>query len=123
MRAHVSLFLLVARAACDQPTFTSLSGTSTRGMENKKSGPLTAPIIGVCSYADNDTCRAAAAGWGEYFRRSSIAHDITMRNRYSNRPLLQAANGVAIKKPLCHGGDGSIITLGRHGNISMTFNT
>lgn len=100
------------------------AGTSTGGMTNKKYGRVgDAPIIGAGTYADNTTCGVSATGWGEYFIRLAVAHDINALMRYANLSLQQAADSVVMKKVPRLGGDGGIIALDRHGNISMTFNT
>jgi L-asparaginase / beta-aspartyl-peptidase len=100
------------------------AGTSTGGMTNKKYGRVgDAPIIGAGTYADNATCGVSATGWGEYFIRLAVAHDISSLMRYAKLPLQQAADSVILKKVPHLGGDGGIIALDRHGNISMTFNT
>lgn len=100
------------------------AGTSTGGMSNKKYGRVgDAPIIGAGTYADNETCGISATGWGEYFIRLSIAHDISSMVRYTNLTLEQAADSVIMKKLPSLGGDGGIIALDRAGNFTMKFNT
>jgi L-asparaginase / beta-aspartyl-peptidase len=100
------------------------AGTSTGGMTNKKYGRVgDAPIIGAGTYADNATCGVSATGWGEYFIRLAVAHDISSQIRYAHLSLQEAADSVVMKKVPRLGGDGGIIALDRHGNISMTFNT
>lgn len=100
------------------------AGTSTGGMSNKKYGRVgDAPIIGAGTYADNETCGVSATGWGEYFIRLSIAHDISSMVRYTDLTLEQAADSVVMKKLPSLGGDGGIIALDRAGNFTMKFNT
>jgi beta-aspartyl-peptidase (threonine type) len=100
------------------------AGTSTGGMTNKKYGRVgDAPIIGAGTYADNHTCAVSATGWGEYFIRLSVAHDISSMMNYGNFSLQQAADSVVMKKVPALGGDGGIIALDRQGNFVMTFNT
>jgi beta-aspartyl-peptidase (threonine type) len=100
------------------------AGTSTGGMTNKKYGRVgDAPIIGAGTYADNNTCAVSATGWGEYFIRLSVAHDISSMMNYGNFSLKDAADSVVMKKVPALGGDGGIIALDRHGNFVMTFNT
>jgi len=54
------------------------AGTSTGGMTNKKWNRIgDAPIIGAGTYANNATCAISATGWGEFFIRSVLAHDIS----------------------------------------------
>ncbi len=100
------------------------AGTSTGGMTNKKYGRVgDAPIIGAGTYADNASCGVSATGWGEYFIRLAVAHDIASLVKYTDLSLQEAADSVVMKKVPHLGGDGGIIALDRQGNISMTFNT
>lgn len=101
-----------------------VAGTSTGGMTNKKYGRVgDAPIIGAGTYANNKTCGVSATGWGEYFIRLSVAHDIAAMMEYGGMSLQDAADSVVMKKIPALGGDGGIIALDRAGNVSMTFNT
>jgi beta-aspartyl-peptidase (threonine type) len=100
------------------------AGTSTGGMNNKKYGRVgDAPLIGAGTYAKNATCGVSATGWGEYFIRLSVAHDISAMMEYAGLSLEEAADSVVMKKVPALGGDGGIIAMDRQGNISMTFNT
>jgi beta-aspartyl-peptidase (threonine type) len=100
------------------------AGTSTGGMTNKKWGRVgDAPIIGAGTYADNNTCGVSSTGYGEYFIRLSVAHNISSMIEYGNATLQAAADTVIMKKLTRLGGDGGIIALDRQGNISMTFNS
>ena len=100
------------------------AGTSTGGMNNKKYGRVgDAPIIGAGTYADNSSCGVSATGWGEYFIRLSVAHDISSMMKYAGLALDEAADSVVMKKVPALGGDGGIVALDRAGTISMKFNT
>lgn len=100
------------------------AGTSTGGMTDKKYGRVgDSPIIGAGTYANNNTCGVSATGWGEYFIRLSVAHDISSMMEYAGLSLQDAADSVIMKKLPALGGDGGIIALDQKGNISMTFNT
>ncbi len=116
-------FGTVGAVALDQ--FGNIAaGTSTGGMTNKKYGRVgDAPIIGAGTYADNKTCAVSATGWGEFFIRLSVAHDISSMMNYGNFSLKDAADSVVMKKVPALGGDGGIIALDRQGNYVMTFNT
>jgi beta-aspartyl-peptidase (threonine type) len=93
-------------------------------MTNKKYGRVgDAPIIGAGTYADNSSCAVSATGWGEYFIRLGVAHDIAALKKYAGLSLEEAADSVIMKKVLAAGGDGGVITLDRAGNFTMTFNT
>ena len=59
------------------------AGTSTGGMTNKRWGRIgDAPIIGSGTYANNLTCGVSSTGWGEYFIRAQVAHDISAQIEY-----------------------------------------
>lgn len=99
------------------------AATSTGGMTNKKWGRVgDSPIIGAGTYA-NDECGVSGTGWGEYFIRAAVAHDICARVAYRGDSLAQAADAVIMRVVPELGGDGGAIALDRHGNIAMPFNT
>jgi beta-aspartyl-peptidase (threonine type) len=99
------------------------AGTSTGGMTDKRWGRVgDSPIIGAGTWADA-RCGVSGTGWGEYFIRAAVAHDICMRVAYKGDSLAQAA-GVVIDKLVPEmGGDGGVVSLDRDGNIAMPFNT
>ncbi len=99
------------------------AGTSTGGMTNKKFGRVgDAPIIGAGTYASNATCAVSATGWGEFFIRASVAHDISAQMEYLGRSVREAA-ATTIAKVGKLGGDGGVIALDAKGNIAMEFNS
>lgn len=99
------------------------AGTSTGGMTNKKWDRIgDAPIIGAGTYANNASCGVSATGWGEFFIRSVVAHDIAALVQYKGLDIVTASKQVLDKvKEL--GGDGGVIVLDRNGNVAMEFNT
>lgn len=100
------------------------AGTSTGGMTNKKYGRVgDAPIIGAGTYANNNTCAVSATGWGEFFIRLSVAHDISSLMEYRALPVQQAADLVIKQKLQKLGGDGGIIAVDKFGNIGISFNS
>lgn len=100
------------------------AGTSTGGMTNKRWGRVgDAPIIGAGTYANNNTCAVSSTGWGEYFIRAMVAHDISALMDYKGLTLQEAAREVIQKKVPDLGGDGGIIAVDKNGNIAMEFNT
>lgn len=101
-----------------------VAGTSTGGMTNKRWNRIgDSPIIGAGTYANNATCGVSSTGWGEYFIRLAVAHDISAQMQYKNASLQEAAEDVIMKKLPELGGDGGIVALDKDGNISMVFNT
>lgn len=120
------------------------AGTSTGGLTGKRWGRIgDAPIIGAGTYADNRNCAVSATGWGEYFIRVGVAHEICARLRFSRFTLVppvqlakeqaeiaqrfaaavqQDADAVmADVKAL--GGDGGVILVTPEGNAIFSFNT
>tara|TARA_R110002096_G_scaffold239810_1_gene431607 strand:+ start:976 stop:2085 length:1110 start_codon:yes stop_codon:yes gene_type:complete len=103
------------------------AGTSTGGMTNKRWGRIgDAPIIGAGTYANNSTCAVSSTGWGEYFIRGMVAHDISALMDYKGLTLKEAAKTVIQKKLPAIGdgaGSGGIIAIDKNGNMVMEFNT
>lgn len=101
-----------------------VAGTSTGGMTNKKYGRIgDSPIIGSGTYANNATCGVSSTGHGEFFIRGQVAYDISALMEYKGYDLKQATAQVIQNKLTALGGTGGIVSLDRHGNISMEFNT
>ena len=100
------------------------AGTSTGGMTNKRWGRIgDSPIIGAGTYANNATCAVSSTGWGEYFIRAMVAHDISALMEYKGLTLKEAAQEVIQKKLPELGGDGGIVAVDKYGNMVAEFNT
>lgn len=99
------------------------AGTSTGGMTNKKFGRVgDVPVIGAGTYASNATCAVSATGWGEFFIRATVAHDIAAQIEYAGRDIT-SATAATLAKVAKLGGDGGVIVLDRAGNVAMDFNS
>jgi beta-aspartyl-peptidase (threonine type) len=99
------------------------AGTSTGGMTNKRYGRVgDSPIIGAGTYAD-PRCAVSGTGWGEYYIRLAVAHDICARMNYLGQSPAQAGEEVIIKQVPALGGDGGAIILSADGRASTPFNT
>jgi len=99
------------------------AGTSTGGMTNKRWGRVgDSPIIGAGTWADA-RCGVSGTGWGEFYIRTAVAHDICARVAYRGDSLAVAAEEVVNKIVPALGGDGGAIALDSDGNIAMPFNT
>ncbi|SDR70212.1 beta-aspartyl-peptidase (threonine type) [Formosa sp. Hel1_31_208] len=100
------------------------AGTSTGGMTNKRYGRVgDAPIIGAGTYANNNSCAVSSTGWGEYFIRAMVAHDISALMQYKGMTLKEAAHEVIQNKVPNLGGDGGIVAVDKNGNMVAEFNT
>jgi beta-aspartyl-peptidase (threonine type) len=99
------------------------AGTSTGGMTNKRYGRVgDAPIIGSGTYANNATCAVSSTGWGEYFIRAQVAHDISALIDYKGLSLKEASK-IVLDKVKNLGGDGGIVAVDKNGNMVAEFNT
>jgi beta-aspartyl-peptidase (threonine type) len=93
-------------------------------MTNKKWNRIgDAPIIGAGTYANNATCAISATGWGEYFIRAVVAHDISALMEYKGLSIQDAAYEVIHNKVAKLGGDGGVVGIDRNGNVMMEMNT
>jgi beta-aspartyl-peptidase (threonine type) len=126
------------------------AGTSTGGMTGKRWGRIgDAPVIGAGTYADNRACAVSATGWGEYFLRVGVAHEICARLRVqretlprqmaigdphrSSTPMShyyqllaksdQAAADMVMADVASLGGDGGVILVTPEGEAIFSFNT
>jgi L-asparaginase / beta-aspartyl-peptidase len=100
------------------------AATSTGGMTNKRWGRIgDSPIIGAGTYADNATCAVSATGSGEFFIRAVVAHEICARVRLSGVTAAAAARDVVHGRLKDIGGDGGVIVVDSHGELSLEFNT
>ncbi len=100
------------------------AGTSTGGMTNKRWNRIgDSPIIGAGTYANNATCGVSSTGWGEYFIRGMVAHDISAQMEYKNVSLKEATQNVIQQKLTKLGGTGGVVALDKNGNMVFEFNT
>ncbi len=117
-----SYFGTVGAVALDRQGHVA-AATSTGGMTNKRWGRVgDAPIIGAGTWADAQ-CAVSATGWGEFFIRLAVAHDICARVAYAGTPLAAAADDVVLRRVPDLGGDGGVIAIDARGNLALPFNT
>ncbi len=101
-----------------------VAGTSTGGSANKRWGRIgDSPVIGAGTYAGAH-CGVSCTGWGEYFIRNAVAHDMEARMAYLGVSLAEAAQQIIMER--LEGqlpGLGGLVALDRHGHVEMCFNT
>jgi beta-aspartyl-peptidase (threonine type) len=133
-------FGTVGAVALDQ-NGNMAAGTSTGGMTGKRWGRVgDAPVIGAGTYADNRACAVSATGWGEYFLRVGVAHEICARLRATAELKVAMADdgdaGDIVKVEEAQyiadavmadvkdlGGDGGVILVTPQGHAIFSFNT
>lgn len=99
------------------------AATSTGGMTGKRWGRIgDSPIIGAGTYADDRGCAVSGTGWGEYFIRVGVAHEICARMRMNGVAPQKAADHVMAEVKAL-GGDGGVILVTPRGDMVWSFNT
>ena len=99
------------------------AATSTGGMTGKRWGRVgDSPLIGAGTYADDRACAVSATGWGEYFIRVGVAHEICARMRLDSVAAQKAADDV-LAEVKALGGDGGVIVVTPKGDMAYSFNT
>lgn len=112
----------VGAVALDQQGHLA-AATSTGGMMMKRWGRVgDAPLIGAGTWADDATCAVSCTGWGEFFIRGAVAHDIAARMAYGGAKL-EAAAQESLDAVKVMGGDGGLIALDAQGRLALPFNS
>jgi beta-aspartyl-peptidase (threonine type) len=106
------------------PSGRLVAGTSTGGSANKRWGRIgDSPVIGAGTYAGSQ-CGVSCTGWGEYFIRGAVAHEIQARIEHGGRSLTRACHEVVMEVlESRRAGLGGVIALDRTGHVEMCFNT
>ncbi|MEA1618340.1 isoaspartyl peptidase/L-asparaginase [Erythrobacter sp. T5W1-R] len=116
-------FGTVGAVALDQ-SGNLAAGTSTGGMTGKRWGRIgDAPVIGAGTYADNRACAVSATGWGEYFLRVGVAHEICAKLRMAPAAGAQKIADDVMAEVAALGGDGGVILVTPAGEALYSFNT
>lgn len=111
----------VGAVACDSNGRLA-AATSTGGMTNKKFGRVgDTAIIGAGTYAD-ENCAVSCTGHGEYFMRGVSAYDVAARMKYQGSDLETSAKAT-IDELASINGEGGLIAVDSHGNITLPFNS
>ncbi len=115
-------FGTVGAVACDQQGNIA-AATSTGGMTNKKYGRIgDSPLIGIGTYANNQTCAISCTGHGEPFIRAVAAHDVSCLMEYKGLSLEAAMQVVVNEKLVALEGEGGMIGVDAAGNPAMVLN-
>jgi beta-aspartyl-peptidase (threonine type) len=100
------------------------AATSTGGTEYCKEGRIAdSSMIGVGSYANNQTCAVSGTGEGEYLIRHVTSFHVSALIEYKGMPLREACHFLIQEKCRNVQGDMGIIAVDPHGNIAMEFNS
>jgi len=67
-------------------------------------------------------CAVSGTGWGEYFIRHAVAHDLCARIKYTGESVQSAAKDV-IEEVTRSGGYGGVIAVDAQGRIAMSYST
>lgn len=115
-------FGTVGAVACDIHGNLA-AATSTGGMTNKRYGRIgDSPLIGVGTYANNETCAVSCTGHGEPFIRAVAAYDLSCLMAYKGMSLAEAAHHLVMEKlPEMEAG-GGLIAVDNQGNVALPFN-
>lgn len=113
----------VGAVACDEDGNIA-AATSTGGMTNKQFGRIgDSPIIGIGTYANNNTCAISCTGHGEIFIKAVAAYDVSCLMEYKNFTLQKACEEVILKKLVNMNGEGGLIGMDAKGNAALVFNS
>jgi L-asparaginase / beta-aspartyl-peptidase len=97
------------------------AGTSTGGVSYKLPGRVgDSAVIGAGTFADNRSCAVSATGKGELFIRTSAAYSLSARMMYRGQSLAASAQE-AVDDIRSLGGDGGVIAIDKHGNLTMPY--
>ncbi|MGE5519708.1 MAG: isoaspartyl peptidase/L-asparaginase family protein [Candidatus Dadabacteria bacterium] len=100
------------------------AATSTGGTENAKEGRIgDSSMIGIGSYANNDTCAVSSTGDGEVLIKHVSGFHISALMEYKGFSLNEAAWYFIHEKCKDVSGDMGIIAVDNKGNIAIEFNS
>ncbi|HEX2607836.1 MAG TPA: isoaspartyl peptidase/L-asparaginase [Flavisolibacter sp.] len=103
---------------------TIAAATSTGGTEYAKEGRIgDSSMVGIGSYANNETCAVSSTGDGEYIIRHTTAFHVAALMEYKGLPLKEAAHYLIQEKLRDVGGDIGIICIDPKGTIALEFNS
>jgi len=100
------------------------AATSTGGTENKVPGRVgDSALIGVGSYANNDTCAVSSTGEGEVLMRNVMGFHVSSLIKYNSMSLKKACRYLMHEELKDEKGDMGIIAVDAKGNVAIEFNS
>jgi L-asparaginase / beta-aspartyl-peptidase len=98
------------------------AATSTGGVSGQRLGRVgDSPLIGAGTWAD-DGVAVSCTGHGESIIRSALAHEVHALLRHRGLSLEEACS-TGLESIARFGGDGGVIAVTSHGEVSATFNS
>jgi L-asparaginase / beta-aspartyl-peptidase len=98
------------------------AATSTGGVSGQRLGRVgDSPLIGAGTWA-GDAVAVSCTGHGESIIRSALAHEVDALLRHRGVSLDEAC-ATALESVARFGGDGGVIAVTAHGEVSATFNS
>jgi len=98
------------------------AATSTGGVSGQRLGRVgDSPLIGAGTWAD-DGVAVSCTGHGESIIRSALAHEVHALLRHRGLSLEEACT-TGLESVARFGGDGGVIAVTAHGEVSATFNS
>lgn len=99
------------------------AATSTGGLTNKLPGRIgDTPLIGVGTFADNNSCAISCTGTGEAFIKAGFANAVHARLAWCGWTLDKAC-AEALASVRNYGGRGGCIAIGNDGSLQLPFNS
>jgi L-asparaginase / beta-aspartyl-peptidase len=100
------------------------AGTSTGGTENSREDRIgDSSMIGVGTFADNNSCAVSATGDGEYLIKGVIARDVAACVEYRRMNVKEALRYIIHEKNKDTKGDMGVIAVSPDGEIALEFNS
>jgi beta-aspartyl-peptidase (threonine type) len=98
------------------------AATSTGGTPGRAPGRVSdSALVGVATWADDESCAISTTGHGESFMRCVFAHAVDARVR-AGAPLVEACEAM-IGRVAALGGEGGCVAVDRAGRIALPFDT
>jgi beta-aspartyl-peptidase (threonine type) len=100
------------------------AATSTGGTENSKEGRVgDSGMLGIGTFANNETCAVSCTGDGEYIIRGVLAHSIASAMKYRGVSVKEACKYVIHEENAGIKGDIGAIGIDKDGNFCAELNS